>query len=72
MFWFVTEVNVNETFAPSCSYQEKFILDNHSISIFGIYYHEDTPFWGEVRRVSSNLDSQHPIEKPSCSVTQRR
>ena len=62
MFWFETEVNINEILAPSFSYQEKFILDTHLNSIFVIYYHEDTPSWPGVRRVSPNQDSLHPIE----------
>ena len=49
-FWFVTEVSIDEILAPFCSYQEKFILDNHLDSKFVIDYHEDTPSlggWGE-------------------------
>ena len=65
-------MNINEILAPFCSYQEKFILDNNLNSIFLIHYHEDTPSWGGVRRVSLSQDSLHPIENPFRSGTQRR
>ena len=32
------KVKINEILAPFCSYQEKFILDNHLNSIFFIHY----------------------------------
>ena len=56
-----------------CSFQEKFILDNHLNSMFIIYYHKDRPSWGGVHFLSPNQDSQHPMESPFslCNLVQR-
>ena len=46
-FWLLSK-----SYQEFCSYQEKLTLDNHLSSIFAIYYHEDPPSCGGVRRVS--------------------